>query len=123
MSEEHQISGGYPFFPYGRGNMGRTPVLSTTDLSLFQDIPVFGQALQLQLTVLNLFDQDQVTRLDNTRYFGTATLPVNTNQFFNTTWDYEGLLAANPSIVDPKWGQPNQWQAPREVRLTVKFTF
>jgi len=123
MSEEFQISGGYPFFPYGRGNMGRTPVLSNTDLSLFQDIPMFGQALQLQLTVLNLFDQDTVTRLDNTRYFGTGTLPVNTDQFFNTSWDYEGLLAANPAIVDPKWGQPNQWQAPREVRLTVKFTF
>ena len=123
QSEEHQISGGYPFFPYGRGNMGRTPVLSTTDLSLFQDVPVFGRAFQLQLTVLNLFDQDTVTRYDNTRYFGSTTLPINTNQFFNTNWNYEGLLAANPSIVDPKFGQPNQYLAPRQIRLTAKFTF
>ena len=123
LSEEHQISGGYPFFPNGRGNMGRTPVLSTTDLSLFQDVPVFGNAFQLQLTVLNLFDQDTVTRRDNTRYFGSATLPLNTAQFFNTDWDYEALLAANPSIVDPKFGQANQYLAPRQIRLTAKFTF
>lgn len=123
LSEEHQISGGYPFFPNGRGNLGRTPVLSTTDLSLFQDVPVFGKAFQLQLTVLNLFDQDTVTRLDTTRQFGSATLPLKTDQFFNTDWDYEGLLAANPAIVDPKFTQPNQYLAPRQIRLTAKFSF
>ena len=97
MSEEFQIQGGYPFFPNGRGNMGRTPVLSQSDLSLTQDVRFGGQAVQFQVTVLNLFDQNTVTRLDNTRFFGTSTLPITTTQFFNTRWDYEGLLAANPA--------------------------
>ncbi|HEY0875044.1 MAG TPA: TonB-dependent receptor [Vicinamibacterales bacterium] len=123
VSEEFQISGGYPFFPNGRGNMGRTPVLSNTDLSIFQDIPFGGQAVQLQLTVLNLFDQDTVTRYDNTRFAGSSTLPITTQEFFNTSWNYESILAADPSLVDPKFNQANQWQAPREVRFTVKFTF
>ncbi len=64
-----------------------------------------------------------MTRLDNTRYSGTATLPINTNQFFNTNWDYEATPGREPGVVDPKFGQPNQWLAPREVRLTVKFKF
>ncbi|HXW07829.1 MAG TPA: TonB-dependent receptor [Vicinamibacterales bacterium] len=123
MSEEFQIQGGYPFFPNGRGNLGRTPVLSTTDLSLLQDFRLGGQSVQFQLTVLNLFDQDTVTRLDNTRFQGTSTLPITTSQFFNTQWDYEGLLAANPSLVDPKYARANQYLAPREVRLTLKFVF
>jgi hypothetical protein len=124
MSEEFQVgSGQYPFFPNGRGSMGRTPTFSQTDLSLFQDVRFGRQSFQLQVTVLNLFDQDTVTRLDNTRYFGSAALPLTTTSFFNTNWNYEALLAANPASVDPKWGQPNQYQAPREVRLTVKFNF
>ena len=123
MSEEFQIQGGYPFFPNGRGNMGRTPVYSNTDLSLAQALRFGGQRFEVQLTVLNLFDQDTVTRLDNTRYAGTSTLPISTNGFFNTSWDYESLLAANPASVDPKFGLANQWQAPRELRFTVKFEF
>jgi len=123
MSEEFQIQGGYPFFPNGRGNMGRTPVYSNTDLSLAQAIRFGSQAFEVQLTVLNLFDQDTVTRLDNTRFFGSSTVPVNTNAFFNSNWDYDAYLAANPNAVDPKFGLANQWQAPREVRLTVKFQF
>jgi hypothetical protein len=123
MSEEFQISGGYPFFPNGRGNLGRTPVYTNTDLSLAQALPFGGQAFEVQLTVLNLFDRDAETRVDNTRFFGSATLPVNTNAFFNNPLDYDAHLAANPSKVDPKFGLANQWQAPREVRLTVKFQF
>ena len=123
ISEEFQTVGGYPFFPNGRGNLGRTPTFSQSDLTLTQDIPFGGQAFQFQVTVLNLFDQDTVTRLDNDRYAGTSTLPVNTNEFFNTNWDYEALLAANPASIDPKYRLANQFQAPREIRLAVKFNF
>jgi hypothetical protein len=123
MSEEFQIQGGYPFFPYGRGSMGRTPVFSNTDLALTQDVRFGGQSVQFQVTVLNLFDQDTVTRLDNTRFQGSSTLPITTSEFFNTQWDYEALLAENSSRVDPKFGRANQYLGPREVRLTLKFLF
>jgi hypothetical protein len=122
-SEEFQISGGYPFFPNGRGNLGRTPVYSQTDLSLTQELRLGQQSFQVQLTVLNLFDQDTVTRYDNSRFGGTSTLPITTEQFYNTSWNYESILAANPSLVDPKYNLANQYQAPREMRLTFKFLF
>jgi hypothetical protein len=123
MSEEFQIQGGYPFFPNGRNNLGRTPVYSNTDLSLLQSVRLGGQAVEFQVTVLNLFDQDTVTRIDNTGFRGSSTVPVGTNAFFNSDWNYDAYLAANPSAVDPKFRLANQWQAPREVRLTVKFQF
>ena len=50
-------------------------------------------------------------------------LPITTDTFFNGNWDYESTIAANASRQDVKFNQPNQFQAPREVRLTVKFTF
>jgi hypothetical protein len=122
VSEEANVPVGVPFFPYGRGNLGRTPVLSQTDLSVFQDVKTgMGTSLQFGVTVLNLFDQNTITRYDNTRM--VADLPVTMTQFFNGGWDYEALLQANPTSVDPKFRQADQFQAPREIRFTVKFQF
>ena len=73
--------------------------------------------------MLNLWDQDTVTRVDNTRFAGSSTLPLDTGEFFNTNWNYEALLAADPASVDPKFNRANQFQAPRELRFTVKFEF
>ena len=120
ISEEGSVPVGVPFFPYGRGNLGRTPMLNQTDLSVFQDVKMWGTALQFGVTVLNLFDLDTVTRRDNTRM--VSDLPVTLDQFFNG-FDYEGLLTANPTSVDPKFRQADQFLAPRELRFTVKFTF
>jgi hypothetical protein len=121
VSEEANVPVGVPFFPYGRNNLGRTPVLSQTDLSVFQDVKTgMGTSLQFGLTVLNLFDQATITRYDNTRM--VTDLPVTLDQFFSG-FDYEALLAASPTSVDPKFRQANQFQAPRELRFTVKFTF
>jgi hypothetical protein len=121
ISEEANVPPGIPFFPYGRGNLGRTPVLNQTDLTLFQDVRLAGTNFQVGLTVLNLFDRDAATRIDNTRMVGD--LPLTLDRFFAGGWDYEGLLAADPTIVDPKFRQADQFQAAREVRLLVKFSF
>jgi hypothetical protein len=121
ISEEGQTPGGIPFFPYGRGNLGRTDVEFNTDLSVNQDIRLANTGLQLGVTVLNLFDRDSVTRLDNTRM--VSALPITQEQFFTGGYDYEGLLAADPSLTDAKFRQANQFQGPREIRFTVKFTF
>jgi len=122
VSEEAYMGANIPFFPYGRGNLGRTPVVSQTDLKLTQSLP-FGDRydVQIGMTILNLFDQDTVTRRDNTRMVGS--LPISTDEFFAGGWDYEALLAANPNLRDVKWNQPNQYLAPRQIRFDVAFRF
>ena len=50
-------------------------------------------------------------------------LPLTTEQFFEGGWNYDALIAANPTILDVKWNQPDQFQAPRQIRLSVKFQF
>ena len=55
--------------------------------------------------------------------FRSSPLPITLDEFFAGGWDYEGILAADPSLVDPKFRQPNQFLAPRELRFTVKFQF
>lgn len=122
FSEEAQVAAGVPFFPYGRGSGERTDMLTSTDLGVFQDFRLGGNIrLQVGATVLNLFDQDAVTRRYNDRV--TSALPITTDTFFNGNWDYESTIAANASRQDVKFNQPNQYQAPRQLRLSAKITF
>jgi hypothetical protein len=122
VSEQAFVGASIPFFPYGRGNLGRTPVVSQTDMKLSQTLRFGGQfAVELAVNILNLFDQDTVTRRDNNRTFGSV--PVDTDEFFAGGWDYEGLVAANPNIQDVKYNQPNQYLEPRVIRFDLKFRF
>ncbi|HLA76055.1 MAG TPA: TonB-dependent receptor [Vicinamibacteria bacterium] len=121
ISEEAFVGAAIPFFPYGRDNLARTDTLSQTDLSIFQDFKLGRFDLQLGVTVLNLLDQNAVTRRYNNRTSGSV--PVTTDQFFAGGWDYEALLAANPNLLDVKFNQPDQYQDPRAVRFSVRFQF
>ena len=121
VSEEAFVGSNVPFFPFGRGNQGRTPVFTQTNLSLFQNVRLARTSVQLGVTVLNLWDQDIITRRYNDRTVGS--LPLTTEGFFAGNWDYNAILNANPNILDVKFNQPNQYQAPREVRFSVKFQF
>jgi hypothetical protein len=122
VSEEGLVAANVPFFPYGRGNLGRTPVVAQTDLSLFQDFRVGGRFnVQVGLTVLNVFDSQTVTSRANGRVAGS--LPLTTSAFFAGGWDYEAVVAANPQISNFLFNQPNAYLAPREVRLSAKIRF
>mgnify|MGYP002622768769 FL=1 len=120
-SEEALVAGGVPFYPYGRNNLGRTPTLTRTDLSLFKDFTLGKLNMQLGLNVINLFDEDTVTRRINERT--VSSLPLTTQQFFGGGWDYEQLLAANPNLTNSLFNQPDQFQGPRVVRLSVRLAY
>ena len=121
VSEEADVAGGVPFYPYGRGNLGRTPEVTRTDLSLFKDFTLGKINMQLGVNVINLFDEDTVTRRVNERT--VSSLPLTTQQFFAGGWDYEQLLAANPNLVNDLFNQANQFQGPRVVRLSVRIAY
>lgn len=121
VSEEAFVGANVPFFPYGRDNLKRTDFLTQTDLGIFQNFKFGAFDLQLGVTVLNLFDEKNVTRRVNDRTVGS--LPLTTTQFFAGGWDYEALLAANPQLRNELFNMPDQYQAPREVRLSAKVSF
>ncbi len=54
-----------PIFVYGRGDMGRTPVLSRTDLLVSHEIGMGSKKFRFELNVLNLFNQQTVTHIFN----------------------------------------------------------
>ncbi len=127
--------GVFPFVD-GRGSLGRTDFLSNTDLLLSQDIKLGGgrRLLQLELNVLNLFDQKQgrhtfpfVNRILNSR-INLAGVDLTQG------YDYEALLAQTPDAAkppsqnasgyaDPRYLMPDQWNPGFRARLSVRFLF
>ena len=57
------------FFPYGRGDLGRTPAFSQIDLLLQQDFRLpSNMRVTIGLNAINLFDQKTVTGYQTTPY-------------------------------------------------------
>ncbi len=55
---------GAPFFAFNRGDLGRTPNITQTDLQVYHDLRLGRFGVQLGAIVLNLFDQDKVLNVN-----------------------------------------------------------
>ena len=119
---EYAILTGHNFFmPEGYGNLGRTPTLSQTDLSLNQEFSFGAQSVTLMLNVLNLFDQDTVTHYYTIR--NIDELDVTAEQLLGGI-NYEQLLSELPAgALDPAYRMGDVFQAGRTVRVGVRYTF
>ncbi|HEX6974940.1 MAG TPA: TonB-dependent receptor, partial [Vicinamibacterales bacterium] len=112
---------GVPVYIYGRGDMGRTPVFSQTDLNVSHMFRFGTKQFVVQANVLNLFDQDIVTNVFNTKWRDALNL---TDQQFFAGFDADAIAAASTSIrPDARYGLANTFQGPRAVRLQAKFMF
>jgi outer membrane receptor protein involved in Fe transport len=112
-----------PFFPYGRGDMGRTPVFSNTDLSIYHRLHLHGHTdVVLYLNVFNLFDQDTVTRFATSKY--RDQLPGLTDATFFQGFDEAAIVAGNGKVrPDPRFGLPDQYLGARSMRIQARFSF
>lgn len=121
---------GVPFFPHGRGNLGRTDALTQTDLLIAHTFQVARYGLEASLNVLNLFDQNAVTRVGNNHYredmCNAKYLPgckggTAESLFFSHPFNTNQIMASAP--VQPTYLKPLSFQGPRSVRLGLKVTF
>jgi len=121
ISREVDVSPGLPFFPEGRGSLGRTPNLTQTDLYLQHRFDIGERyGLELSLNVINLFDEDTARVVWNNQ--NTEDLPVSEGEFF-AGFDADQVIAENDVALDPRFGLNEVFQARREVRLGAKLSF
>jgi hypothetical protein len=106
------------FYPYGRGDLGDTPWLTQTDLSLWQRFDLGRLDFSIGLTVLNLFDEETVLRRWTHRQL--QALPLTDEEFF-AGFDYEALVETVDQ--DTAYNLPDSYQQPRRIRLTLKLEF
>lgn len=113
--------GGLPFFPYGRGNMGRMDTLTQTDLRLSHAFRLGGRiGLELSLAVFNLFDEDAMIDVWELPYQGS--LPLTNEEFF-AGFDPVAVAEAGDVTPDPLYRVPEEFQGKREARVGLKLTF
>jgi Carboxypeptidase regulatory-like domain/TonB dependent receptor-like, beta-barrel/TonB-dependent Receptor Plug Domain len=114
---------GIPFYPFGRNDLGRTPMQSQTDLLLQHSFRFGTRRLNVGLNITNLFDQDVVTRRFTTQY--RDSFNVTDQAFFSGAFDPVSIATATPASYrpDPRFGLPDQWQSRRTVRLNAHWVF
>jgi outer membrane receptor protein involved in Fe transport len=120
---------GVDFFPKGRGDLGRTPNITQTDLYIAQPFKVAKDInLEVSLNVINLFDQKAVTRIYS--YPWRADIcDVSPDCDGSSQWYFQNVVPYNVDQYmanqpkDPFYKHAYAWQAGRAVRLGLKLTF
>jgi hypothetical protein len=123
-----------PLLVNGRGDMGRTPVLTRTDLLLSQEVPLGRKKVRFELNLINLFNQKTPTHLFNFLNKGAPggsnTIPADAIDMSNVNlaagYDYNALIRASAdgaNAYDPRYGQADLWQTGLQGQFSVKFTF
>ena len=114
----------YPMQYLGRMSDGRTPALSQTDVYVQQDIAVGrGTRLSVGVSVANLFNQGTVTSKFVTETEAGAALAFDEADLYAGRLDFEQLFAEQGVRRDARFLMVNAYQAPRTVRVMVKWSF
>jgi outer membrane receptor protein involved in Fe transport len=121
-------------FVNGRGDMGRTPVLSRTDLLLSQEFGLGNSGnkrLRLELNVLNVFNQKATRHEFNFLNRGAGAPRASSAIDLSHTdlsqgYDYNALINATPdgrNAYDPRYGKADLFDPGAQGFFTVKFLF
>jgi hypothetical protein len=126
---------GFPVFPNGRNDLGRSPVTSQLDLNINQEIKLIGHSrINLQANIENVFDQDTWINYFLTTTQGpsthrdsltVATPPARSLYGATGRYDMNALIAGYTGTmrVNPFYKTPNVFQGRREIRLQARLTF
>jgi hypothetical protein len=121
-----------PVFVNGRGDMGRTPMLSTTNLQVAHTVNVAEtQTVRVELSLLNIFNQKTSRhRFDNLNR--GAGIPVASSAIdlskvdLRRGYDYDALIRATPDgmdAYDPRYDSDDLFNEGLSARLGLKWSF
>jgi len=124
-----------PLLVNGRGDMGRTPVLTRTDLLLSHEFGLMAsKRLRLELNIINLFNQKTPLHtfnfLNKGAPAGSSAISANSIDLSGVNlaqgYDYNALIRATAdgaASYDPRYGQSDYWQTGLQGQFSVKFIF
>jgi hypothetical protein len=142
VSKSVQSAFRYPILVEGRGSLGRTPVLSQTDLLVSHEFRMPGtRRIRVEFNALNVFNQRTVRHIFDTvnriggdgRVLSSSALRLSSINLLNG-YDYDALLATTPDAQKPAGTPTSGYQDPRYLmgdifnpgfdgRFTVRFLF
>ena len=118
----------------GRGDMGRTPVFTRTDVLLSHELPFAGsKRMRLELNVLNLFNQKTARHIFNGLNRGTGAGGQRPSAAIDLSgtdltkgYDYNALILASPegkAAYDPRYRQADLFEDGTRAYLMIKYVF
>jgi hypothetical protein len=127
-------TGGIGSMVEGRGDMGRTPVLTRTDLLLSHELGLMGdRRLRVEMNVLNLFNQRTARHIYNglNRGLGAGGARQSAAIDLSSTdltrgYDYNALIlnsTEGAGAYDPRYGKDDLFDDGTRAYVTVKFLF
>ncbi|MFZ2492201.1 MAG: TonB-dependent receptor [Thermoanaerobaculia bacterium] len=116
---------GAEFFPFGRGDLGRTPTISQTDLQVSHRFAFASRyGLELIANIMNIFDQDTATNRYQLAMKSSTNVKESTDALFFGGFNADPVVDGKHIYFDnPLYNQDSAFQAPREVRLGLRLTF
>jgi outer membrane receptor protein involved in Fe transport len=121
-----------PVLVNGRGDLGRTPALSQTDLQFAHVIELAEtQDLRFELNVLNAFNQKTARHRFVSANRGAGVAVASSAINLSTTdlrngYDYNALIQATAdgaNAFDPRYGKDDLFSEGLSARLGVKWSF
>jgi hypothetical protein len=120
-----------PAFPYGRGDLGRTPFFFNSDVNVQHELlPVKAREqmrVRLELGIFNLFNSATVTdrykTITNQNDVGSTGLTFGNYADIFKGFDTKSLMNAQKVRVDAEYGLANHFQSPRQLRFQMSFFF
>lgn len=119
-------------FVNGRGDMGRTPMLTRTDLLVSHELKVVNdKRIRLELNINNVFNQKSTRHIFNFINRGAGS-PVASSAIdlshvdLSRGYDYNALIRATPDgarAYDPRYGKADLFDPGIQGFVTVKFLF
>jgi outer membrane receptor protein involved in Fe transport len=125
----------YAPFVNGRGDMGRTPFLTRTDLLVAHQFTMADRrTVRLEFQLLNLFDQKTATHVFNFLNKGAPaggqTRSADAIDLSNVNlaagYDYNALILATPegaNAYDPRYGLADLFQSGLQGQFSVRYSF
>jgi hypothetical protein len=109
------------YYPVGRFDGGRTPLMMRTDLYAEYNLSLGGRyAIQLNANVSNLFSQEIAQR--KYHYYNRQGIHLDDDELL-ATYDYKEEVAKAGVQLDPRYRMPNTYTDGIDIRLGVKFIF
>jgi hypothetical protein len=119
-----EAGSGAAAFLAGRGDAGRLPWFTQTDLLFTQNLKLTERAsLLFRINVTNLFDERNVTeRFRNLLGPGQSLFYENLGEFLGSG-DFRSRIADQNLVTDPRYLLNSGFQFPREARIAVGIRF
>ena len=112
------------WYPNNRGDLGRSPMITQTDLYAEYNFKLGDYRAQFNVNVLNLLDQSTAHRIYhwyNSNNPGYSDEEVATMYANGTPIPWQSL--AGPGDLNPRYGMEYNFMSPRSIRLGLKFFF